>query len=264
MTIICIFEIFLTVKSIPIRTDSSGMVESGDSVMSVASELAEKTRSTKLYGGDIIQAIQVLQILVQKMGASVGDISEEKRHQLVKDLIQIYIKLPTQPPVAHIHMYDYLSDIQSVIRKTRVTCKCHGVSGSCSLVTCWQQLSSFREVGDFLKDKYDGATEVKINKRSKLQIRNSRYSKPTTEDLLYMDESPDYCIGSGETGSFGTRGRSCNKTSPGTDGCNLMCCGRGYNTHKTVVKERCNCKFHWCCYVECKTCTKTMDIHTCK
>jgi wingless-type MMTV integration site family protein 5 len=153
---------------------------------------------------------------------------------------------------------------RAVIRKTRVTCKCHGVSGSCSLVTCWQQLSSFREVGDFLKDKYDGATEVKINKRSKLQIRNSRYTKPTSEDLLYMEESPDYCINSDQTGSFGTQGRSCNKTSPGTDGCNLMCCGRGYNTHKTVVKERCNCKFHWCCYVECKTCTTTMDIHTCK
>ena len=35
-----------------------------------------------------------------------------------------------------------------VIRKARVTCKCHGVSGSCSLITCWQQLSSFREVSD--------------------------------------------------------------------------------------------------------------------
>ena len=42
-----------------------------------------------------------------------------------------------------------------------------------------------------------------------------------------MDESPDYCIGSDQTGSFGTQGRQCNKTSPGTDGCNLMCCGRG-------------------------------------
>jgi wingless-type MMTV integration site family protein 5 len=84
-----------------------------------------------------------------------------------------------------------------------------------------------KKVGDFLKDKYDGATEVKINKRSKLQIRNSRYTKPTSEDLLYMEESPDYCINSDQTGSFGTQGRSCNKTSPGTDGCNLMCCGRG-------------------------------------
>ncbi|GFV53610.1 protein Wnt-5b [Trichonephila clavipes] len=127
---------------------------------------------------------------------------------------------------------------RAVIRKVRVTCKCHGVSGSCSLVTCWQQLAPFREVGDYLKDKYDGATEVKINHRGKLQIRNPRYNLPTAEDLVYIDESPDYCVPNEKTGSWGTEGRICNRTSPSTDGCNLMCCGRGYNTHKTTIKER--------------------------
>ncbi|XP_023215183.1 protein Wnt-5b-like [Centruroides vittatus] len=153
---------------------------------------------------------------------------------------------------------------RAVIRKMRVTCKCHGVSGSCSLITCWQQLASFREVGDHLKDKYDGATEVKINRRGKLQIRNPRFNLPTAEDLVYMDESPDYCITNLTTGSHGTHGRLCNRTSPATDGCNLMCCGRGYNTHKVSLKERCKCKFHWCCYVECKTCVYSLDTHTCK
>ena len=43
-----------------------------------------------------------------------------------------------------------------------------------------------------------------------------------------------------------------------------MCCGRGYNTQKTTVRERCDCKFHWCCYVDCKICVKTVDVHTCK
>ena len=68
-------------------------VESGDSVMSVASELALKTRNTKLYGGDIIQSIQLMQSLVNRMGSSVGDIQEDKRHQLVKDLIQSVIEV---------------------------------------------------------------------------------------------------------------------------------------------------------------------------
>lgn len=40
-----------------------------------------------------------------------------------------------------------LSHTQAVIKSSKVTCKCHGVSGSCSLITCWQQLASFREIG---------------------------------------------------------------------------------------------------------------------
>ena len=60
----------------------------------------------------------------------------------------------------------------------------------------------------------------------------------------------------------GTQGRPCNRTSLGMDGCNLLCCGRGYNTQKTTIRERCNCKFHWCCHVECKMCLNTIDLHT--
>ncbi|KAK3875049.1 hypothetical protein Pcinc_020058 [Petrolisthes cinctipes] len=153
---------------------------------------------------------------------------------------------------------------RAVIRKTRVNCKCHGVSGSCSLITCWQQLASFREVGDLLKDKYDGATEVKINRRGKLQVKHPQYNVPTGEDLVYLHESPDYCKRNNTVGSLGTQGRICNKTSQGMDGCGLLCCGRGYNSQKVTVRERCQCKFHWCCVVECKTCFRVIDLHTCK
>ena len=66
------------------------------------------------------------------------------------------------------------------------------------------------------------------------------------------------------SGSMGTAGRECNKTSMDTDGCDIMCCGRGYTTDVIQRVDKCECKFHWCCEVICKNCTKTVERHTCK
>jgi wingless-type MMTV integration site family protein 5 len=57
--------------------------------------------------------------------------------------------------------------------------------------------------GDYIKDKYDGATEVRINRRGRLQIRDPRFSKPTANDLVYIDESPNYCVRNMSVGSLG-------------------------------------------------------------
>lgn len=47
--------------------------------------------------------------------------------------------------------------------------------------------------GDYLREKYDEATRVKMNKRGRLQVHDSRYKVPTATDLVYLDESPDWC-----------------------------------------------------------------------
>ena len=57
--------------------------------------------------------------------------------------------------------------------------------------------------GDFMKDNYDGATEVRVNKRGRLQVKNAQYNLPTANDLVYLDESPDYCLRNKTIGSFG-------------------------------------------------------------
>ncbi|XP_017113383.1 protein Wnt-5 [Drosophila elegans] len=153
---------------------------------------------------------------------------------------------------------------RAVIKKTRITCKCHGVSGSCSLITCWQQLSSIREIGDYLREKYEEATQVRINKRGRLQLKDLQFRVPTAHDLIYLDESPDWCRTSHMLHWPGTHGRLCQKNSSGLESCAILCCGRGYNTKNIIVKERCSCKFHWCCQVKCQVCTKVLEEHTCK
>ncbi|KAL4217484.1 Protein Wnt-9b [Mactra antiquata] len=39
-------------------------------------------------------------------------------------------------------------------------CKCHGISGSCSVQTCWRQLSTFLHIGNLLKNKYENSYKV--------------------------------------------------------------------------------------------------------
>lgn len=42
-------------------------------------------------------------------------------------------------------------------------CKCHGVSGSCSIRVCWRRLPALRAIGEVLGQLYDGASHVKVN-----------------------------------------------------------------------------------------------------
>lgn len=154
----------------------------------------------------------------------------------------------------------------------RLECKCHGVSGSCTTKTCWTTLPKFRELGYILKEKYAHAVHVEAvkasrNKRPKfLKIKKPySYRKPMDTDLVYIDKSPNYCEADPLTGSLGTQGRVCNKTMmQHISGCDLMCCGRGYNTHQYSRVWQCNCKFLWCCYVKCNTCSERTEVYTCK
>ncbi|VFV21290.1 protein wnt-7b [Lynx pardinus] len=155
--------------------------------------------------------------------------------------------------------------------RMKLECKCHGVSGSCTTKTCWTTLPKFREVGHLLKEKYNAAVQVEVVRASRLRqptflrIKQLRsYQKPMETDLVYIEKSPNYCEEDAATGSVGTQGRLCNRTSPGADGCDTMCCGRGYNTHQYTKVWQCNCKFHWCCFVKCNTCSERTEVFTCK
>jgi wingless-type MMTV integration site family protein 6 len=156
--------------------------------------------------------------------------------------------------------------LQAVTRHMRMVCKCHGLSGSCTLRTCWRKMPTPRTVSAILKQRFDGAVKVTIFNDGKtlLPIGEQSIKPPTPEDLVYSMPSPDYCEPNKSLGSLGTARRECDPDSLGVGGCDQLCCDRGYTTEKIQVTENCNCRFRWCCEVICQTCRVTKYIHRCK
>lgn len=77
-------------------------------------------------------------------------------------------------------------------------CKCHGMSGSCSVRVCWRKLPSFRQVGDTLSARFEGASFVKMVEKRRRRVKKLRAAirelkQPNRTELVYLEESPDYC-----------------------------------------------------------------------
>lgn len=56
-------------------------------------------------------------------------------------------------------------------------------------------LSNFlTNAGDYLKEQYEKSTQVKLNRRGRLQVKKSGVPVPSVVDLVYTDPSPNYCV----------------------------------------------------------------------
>lgn len=103
-----------------------------------------------------------------------------------------------------------------------IRCKCHGMSGSCQLKTCWKSAPDFHIVGKVLKHQYrrailvdqsnmgngepqivfkrnrnkkpsqklEGSTDRILGKSEKNTIRSA---KKLESSLLYYQRSPNFC-----------------------------------------------------------------------
>lgn len=116
-------------------------------------------------------------------------------------------------------------------------------------------------------------------------------------ELVYLHNSPEYCEPQPSVAHPGTRGRACipipdnnlntskaamaknlkNRSrmnpsekdvvrrnldsAPGT--CQLLCCNRGHSSELVLDLVDCNCRFKFCCRVECDYCLRQRAQHYC-
>ncbi|XP_023175127.2 protein Wnt-6 [Drosophila hydei] len=146
----------------------------------------------------------------------------------------------------------------------RLECKCHGLSGSCTVKTCWLKMPPFREISARLRDRYDGARKVALRNDGNSFMPETPHTKPANKyQLVYADDSADFCTANPKTGALGTQDRECNATSSGPDSCDALCCSRGHK-HRVVTEwTNCNCVFKWCCEVTCEKCLEHREVNTC-
>ncbi|KAG9350171.1 hypothetical protein JZ751_026524 [Albula glossodonta] len=164
---------------------------------------------------------------------------------------------------AQIDSHNINVGVRAVKSGLKTTCKCHGVSGSCAVRTCWKQLSPFHDTGRLLKFRYDSAVRVlsvtnAATGEAELAGPRRHGHSPRPTDLVYLEDSPSFCRPSRY--SPGTAGRPCAKDTS----CQNLCCGRGYNTALRHTTLSCHCQVRWCCHVECQTCLREEEVYTCK
>ena len=147
-------------------------------------------------------------------------------------------------------------------------CKCHGLSGGCTLRKCTKTLPSLREVSSLLVvEKYNKARRV-IPSRDSMNFIPYDSSEVAVKpgDLIYLDKSPDFCFRDISIGSPGVTGLECDgHVRRGSNSCSSRCCDRGFIEKEVEVEvEHGCCKFIWCCSIRCTKCTKKVTLHFCK
>ncbi|XP_019876945.1 protein Wnt-6 isoform X2 [Aethina tumida] len=182
-----------------------------------------------------------------------------------KDFLDFQLKQrPRGDMKTQVKLHNYIAGRLAIKNNMRKECKCHGLSGSCTLKTCLKKMPPFREVGNKLKERFDGAVKVIAGNDGKsFMPEGSTIKLPGKLDLVYSEKTPDYCDNNSTIGSFGTRGRECNATSIAEEGCGILCCNRGFQSEVVIREVTCNCTFVWCCEVKCAKCHVPKSISTC-
>ena len=158
--------------------------------------------------------------------------------------------------------------VQEKTAQARKACKCIGVSGSCTLWSCQNNLPDFAVLArDILNIYLTHTYNVNADASDTPNVlASARHTQENENKLLFfMHDSPDYCTRNDTLGSPGTAGRECDPHSDGPNSCNYLCkqCNRNIAKYEDIYTETCNCEFKYCCYIHCYTCSRTREIHVC-
>ncbi|XP_015760766.1 PREDICTED: protein Wnt-5a-like isoform X2 [Acropora digitifera] len=184
----------------------------------------------------------------------------------------------SQQEMSKMNIHNIEVGIKVIKENVVLRCKCHGVSDSCEMKTCWKELSLFQDAGNDLLRKYDSAVKVKFDRKTRKIVkttkitddgykrggrRRSTSNRPSSDRLVYLNTSPDYCRRSSKHETLGTVGRECRGDTSGPGNCKELCCRRGFLSRTENTIERCECKFVWCCKVSCKQCMIARTKYNC-
>ena len=149
---------------------------------------------------------------------------------------------------------------REVVRQLRIKkCKCHGKS--CQFLTCWYVSPTIKSIGDKIWELYESSVRSQWNRTTNVLFGSH---VPLDTKLTYFTRSGNFCEQNLTLGVMGTFGRTCNSTSQGSDGCDMMCCNRPHKKTYVTRQRHCKCKFLWCCVaVSCESCNTTEVVETC-
>lgn len=186
------------------------------------------------------------------------------------------VPAPSDQDIARalVHFHNNAAGRRVVQDNMKLTCRCHGFSGSCSIKTCWRELPTIFEIGDTVKEKYDKAIKVDMYRprnggSARLQYYDEevqQFKQPLSSKLVYLRDSEDFCSMEGNY----THKRYCIPKENLTDThaeyyspCENFCCTGDYYSEQKTILRSCNCKFIWCCQVVCQTCSETVTQFRC-
>ncbi|XP_052068651.1 protein Wnt-2-like isoform X1 [Mytilus californianus] len=146
---------------------------------------------------------------------------------------------------AAMQLHNYEVGHKAVEKTAKTKCTCQGKG--CAFKVCWRQVSTFRHIGSFLKNRYKKAKLVQFIDGQLQQRKYTPSQKVTTikkKHLTYLQKSPNYCTKNHVLNIEGTEGRQCARNKNTTDlserkSCKTLCTSCGYKVIRKQNKYVC-------------------------